>query len=71
MTFREQINKFDYFVGMLASVFIQHRYAGVCARKYKSFDVAHASTLLNYMSNVVKGFIQLAHVIIGVHFLHR
>jgi len=29
ITFREQIKKFDYFEWMLASVFIQHRYAGV------------------------------------------
>ena len=57
---------------MLASVFIQHRYAGVCPRKYQSFDVAHASTRLNYIKLLRhKGFIQLAQVIIGVHFLQR
>jgi len=60
MTFGEQINEFDYFVRMLASVFIQHRHAVVCVRKYQWFYVAQASTLLSYLSNVIKGFIQLA-----------
>ena len=68
MTFREQINEFDYSMRMLASIFIQQSFR---ARKYQSFDVAHASTLLSYLSNVIKGFIQLAQVIIGVHFLQR
>ena len=40
-------------------------------RQSVDFDVAQASTLASYMSNVVKGFIQLAQVIICVHLLHR
>jgi len=32
-TFPEQINEFDHFVRMVASVLIQHRYAGGWARK--------------------------------------
>jgi len=32
--FPEQINEFDHFVRMVATVFMEHRYAGVLARKY-------------------------------------
>jgi len=60
MTFREEIYEFDYFVRMVASVFIEHRSAGGWARKYQWFDLAHVSTLLSYMSNVINRFIQLA-----------
>jgi len=70
-TLQEQINEFDHFVGMVASVFMEHRYTGGWARKYKWFDVAYASTLLSYLSNVIKDFNQLAKVIIRVHFLQR
>jgi len=52
---------------MVASFFLEHRYVGGCARKYKGFDVAHASSLLSYLSNVIKRHKAL--VIIGVHFL--
>jgi hypothetical protein len=38
---------------------------------YKRFDVAHESSLLKYLFNVIKRFIQLAQVIIEVHFLQR
>ena len=55
--FREKINEFHHFARMVAWVYIQHRYAGVCARKYQSFDLAQESTLFCYMSNVIKGFI--------------
>jgi len=68
MTFREQINEFGHIVRMVSSVFIEHRSAGRWARKYQWFDLAHISTLLTYLSNVIKRFIELAHVIIGVQF---
>jgi len=45
---------------MVASVFIEHRSAGGWARKYQWFDLAHVSTLLSYLSNVIIRFIQLA-----------
>jgi len=68
-TFREQINELDHFVRIVATVFMGHRAVGGWAGKYKRFDLAHASSLLNYMLNVIKRFIQLAQVIIGVYFL--
>jgi len=43
---------------MVVSGFIRHRYVAVWARKYQTFDLAPVSTLLSYMSNVIKGFIQ-------------
>ena len=55
-------------VRMVASVFVEHRYVGCWARKYKRFDEVHESSLLNYVSNVIKRFIQLATLIIGVNF---
>ena len=39
--------------------------------KYKRFDEVNESSLSSYMSNVIKRFIQLANVIIGVNFLPR
>jgi len=60
MTFREEIYKFDLFVRMVASAFIEHRSAGGWGRKYQWFDLANVSTLLSYMSKVIKRFIQLA-----------
>jgi len=45
---------------MVASVFIEHRSAGCWARKYQWFDLANISTLLSYLSNVIKRFILLA-----------
>jgi len=60
MPFREEIYEFDHFVRMMASVFIEHRSAGGWARKYQWFDLANISTLLSYVSNVIKRFIQLA-----------
>jgi len=48
---------------------MEHGYVGCRTRKYKQIEVAHASTLLSYLSNVIKWFIQLAQVIICVHFL--
>jgi len=68
MTFREEIYEFEYFVRMVASVLIEHRSAGGRARKYK---LAHVSTLLSYLSNVIMRIIQLALVIIEVQFLQR
>jgi len=53
-TFREHINELDHFVRMVASVFVEHRYVGGWARKYKRFDVVHESSLLSYMSKVIK-----------------
>jgi len=50
---------------MVASVFIEHRSAGGWARKYKRFYFANLSTLLSYLSKVIKRFIQLAYVIFG------
>jgi len=44
-TFPEQINEFDHFVRMVASVFMEHRYVGSWARKYKRFDVACIITI--------------------------
>ena len=35
----------------------------------KDFNEVHESSLLSYVSNVIKRFIQLAKVIIGVNFL--
>jgi len=71
MTFREEIYEFDHFVRVVASVLIAHRSAGGWARKYEWFDLAHVSTILTYLLNVIKRFIQLAQVIIGVQFLQR
>jgi len=34
-TFQEQINEFDHFVRIVASVPMEHRYARGCALKYK------------------------------------
>jgi len=70
-TFREHINELDHFVRMVASVFMEHRDVGCLARKYKRFNLAHASSLLNNLLNVIKSFIQLAQVIIVIHFLQR
>jgi len=39
--------------------------------KVQRFDEVHESSLLSYVSNVIKRFIQLAKVIIGVNFLPR
>jgi len=69
MTFREQINEFGHILQMVASVFIEHRSPGRWAWKYQWFYLAHISTLLTYLSNFIKRFIELAHVIIGVQFL--
>jgi hypothetical protein len=69
--FLENINELDHFVRMVVSVFMENRYIGVWARKYKRFDVTHASTLLSYLSKVINRFIQLAKVIICVNFLQR
>jgi len=60
MTIGEEIYEFDYFVWMVASVSIEHRSAGGWARKYQWFYLTHVSTLLSYLSNVIKRFIQLA-----------
>jgi len=60
MTFREEIYEFDHFVRLVASVYIELRSAGGWTRQYHWLDLAHVSTLLSYMSNVVKRFIQLA-----------
>jgi len=68
---RERIYELDHFVRMVASVFVEHRYVGCWVRKYKRFDEVHESSLLSYVSNVIKRFIQLAKVIIGVNFLPR
>jgi len=46
-TFREHINELYHFVRMVASVFVEHRYVGWWARKYKRFDVVHVSSLLS------------------------
>jgi len=70
-TFREHIYELDHFVRMVVSVFVEHRYLGCWARKYKRFDEVHESSLLSYVSNVIKSFIQLAKVIICVNFLPR
>jgi len=64
MTFREHINELDHFVRTVASGFMEHRYAGGWARQYKRYDMAHASSLLKYLLNDIKRFIQLAQVII-------
>jgi len=56
---------------MVASVFMEQRDVGGLARKYKRFNLAHAKSLLNYLLKVIKSFIQLAHLIICVHFLQR
>jgi len=56
---------------MVSSVFIQHRFAAGSARKYRWFDLAHVSTLLSYLSNVKKRFIQLAQAVIHVQFLQK
>ena len=69
--FREHIYELDHFVRMVASVFVEHRYVECWARKYKRFDEVHESSLLSLVSNVIKRFIQLAKVIIGVNFLPR
>jgi len=58
-------------VRTVASVFKEHRGSGGWARKYKRSDLANASLLLNHLLNVIKGFIQLAQVIIEVHSLQR
>jgi len=60
MTFQEEIYEFGHFVHLLASVFIERRSAGVWARKYQWFDLAHVSTQLSYLSKVIKRLIQLA-----------
>jgi len=52
-------------------VLIEHRSAGGWARKYQWFDLAHVSTLLSYLSNVIKRLFHLAQIIIGVQFLQR
>ena len=39
--------------------------------KVQRLDEVHESSLLSYVSNVIKRFIQLAEVIIGVNFLTR
>jgi len=70
-TFREQINELDHFVRIVASGFMEHRAIGGSAGKYKRIDLAHASSLLNYLLNVIKRFIQLAQVLISVYFLKR
>ena len=71
MTFREQINEFDHFVRMVASVFTEHRSAEGWARKYQWFDLAHVLTLLSYLSNVKKRFIELAHAVIRIQFQQK
>jgi len=68
---REHINELDHFVRIVASGFMEHRAVGGWAGKYKRFDLAHTSSLLNFLLNVIKWFIQLAQVIIGVKFLQR
>jgi len=70
-TLREHINELDHFVRIVASVFMEHRDVWGWAGKYKRFDLAHTSSLLNYFLNVIKRFIQLSQVIIGVYFLQR
>jgi len=70
-TFREHINELDHFVRTVASVFMEHRDFGSWARKYKRSDLAHESSLLNHLLNVIKSFIQLVQVIIEVHSLQR
>jgi len=60
MTFQEEIYEFGHFVRMVSSVFIEHRSAGGWAWKYLWFDLSHVSTVLSYMSNVIKRFIQVA-----------
>jgi len=67
-TLREHIYELDHFVRMVASVFVEHRYVGCWARRYKRFDEVHESSLLSYVSNVIKLIIQLAKVIISVNF---
>ena len=67
----ENIYELDHFVLMVTSVFVENRYVGCWTRKYKRFDEVHESSLLSYVSNVIKRFIQLAKVIIGVIFLPR
>jgi hypothetical protein len=64
----EHINENDHFVRKVVTVFMENRYVGVWARKYKRIDVTHASTLLRYLSKVLKRFIQLAKVIIELIF---
>jgi len=71
MTFREKINEFDHFLRMVSSVFIQHRSNAVWVPKYQWFDLAHVSTLLSYLSNVIMRFIQLAQLVIRVQFLQK
>jgi len=39
--------------------------------KVQKFDEVHESSLLSYVSNVIKSFIQLSKVIIGVNFFPR
>ena len=39
--------------------------------KVQRFDEVHESLILSYVSNVIKRFVQLAKVIIGVNFLSR
>jgi len=63
-TFREHISELDHFVRTVASGFMEHTDVGGWVRKYKRYDLAHASTLLNYLLNVIKSFIQLPQVII-------
>jgi len=46
MTYRGKIYEFDHFVRMVSSVFTAQRSAGVWARKYQWFDLAHVSALL-------------------------
>ena len=70
-TFRKHIYELDHFVRMVASVIVEHRYVRCWARQYKREDEVHESSVLSYVSNVIKRFIQLAKVITGVNFLPR
>jgi len=71
MIFREHTNEFDHFVRMVSSVFIQPRSDAGWERKYQWFDMAHVSTLLSYLTNIIKRFIQVAEAVIRVQFLQK